>query len=89
MFEKLENESGITNPMEIAREFIKNQDQKQQLYNYLRLMSSEKQQVMDKIEKSVKEEAILEKQLELQRENKSIAEKTWNGLTYEQKIHQA
>ena len=79
MFDRLIEVSGIHNPNELARTFIKNQEQNQNLLNFLKNLSEKRQIVEDEIIIDSKLKQELEVKVESERTRVRIEEEAWDG----------
>lgn len=86
MFDRLIQESGIVDPMQIAWNFIKDQDQWQNLYNYLREMKAEGQKYEDDIKKSRNEITSIYRKIDLEKIADERRKKEWEKMNLEKKI---
>lgn len=84
MFDRLIQESGITDPMEIAMNFIKDQEQNQHLYNYLRSMKSETQDLQEETKKTKNEVTDIYNKINLEKiaEEKLLKEQSQMKLEF-------
>ena len=78
MFDRLIEVSGIHDPKEVSRTFIKNQEQNQNLLNYLKNLSEKRQIYDDKMVVVRKDIGQLETKLEQEKIKLALSSDDWS-----------